>query len=91
MLLQRNHYDNGTTTTRYASTHKEALAMDIYCRSRVLCSLVRPDGSVYQKISDLWAGSIRDRDAIVCYWNRLAEKTAGSGYKYEYRVLSAGC
>jgi hypothetical protein len=91
MLLQRNDYHNGTTTTRYATTQREAMVMDIHYRTRVFSSLVRPDGSAHQRVLDLWTGSIRDRDVVVSYWNQLAGLSAESGYKYDYRVLSAGC
>jgi hypothetical protein len=79
------------TTPHYATTHKQALASDMHYRRRVLCHATRPDGSVYERVIDLWTRSVRDSDVIVKHWNAPYMTAKESGFFYEYRILLAGC
>jgi hypothetical protein len=79
------------TTSQYATSYQQALANDMHYRRRVLCHASRPDGSIHERVIDLWTRSVRDSDAVVDGWNAPHMTAKESGFSYQYRVLSAGC
>jgi hypothetical protein len=68
------------SATHYTTSHSHARAAGMYYQRRVLCHVTRPDGSVHERIIDLWTRSVRDCEAVVRGWNAPHMTAKESGF-----------